>query len=776
MAHNDLIRRDNYVAPVPESLDAMAAREATNTGRQIRPSLPVAEPATLSERKGSGTEIDAWTLLLSLRRRWALALGLAVGLSAMTALVAKLALPPPTYTVRTLLYVAANRPIVLFDTPEGRTEFANNQKNQLAMVKGRPVLRSALANKEVASLSIIHGQANPLTWLESNITADYSVAPEILRIALTGNQPDELEILVNAVRDAYLQKLIDSDHNGLFAKLERLRQLHRDEEEKLATKRVALRVKAEALGSREPEILVSRQQAAVRQLIEQQDEAFQLHNKLASCRREVAQKTQDGPPPPDSNTLEAAAESAVFTAPRVSRQADEVRRLEFELQRLQLSGLGPSHPAIRTQIEVVAIAQRVLAADREDARRVAREQASQKHRQDWLERLTQQRKQIEDGENQLQFVQGEIARHKQEIDTLAPRIVELQDLRAEFARQADLVKMATDRARNLEIEMSAPARAYLIDEAVVSQTPGLNRLLKWVVLPSLAVFLGVLFGVAWLEARIGRVNRAHDVAERLGIKLAGLLPEEPNWTRHCLAGVGVDGQGDFTDAVDRTCAMLLHSTGSAGPLIVLATSALGGEGKSALSCHLALGYARAGYKTLLIDGDFRSPSLHRLFGLAARPGFGDLLRGNADLGMVAQSGPIAGLTIIANGQCPLQTIKSFDWMRLPGLFRRLKSEFQIIVIDTAPVLPVPDTLHLAEHADAAVLAVRRDVSRLPTVREATVRLSAYSCHLLGAVVSGECGVSYGAYRSAVSGLDGGEHSHPSMPDAGAPVRNGVNAS
>src|SRR5207244_1908863 len=133
----------------------------------------------------------------------------------------------------------------------------------------------------------------------------------------------------------------------------------------------------------------------------------------------------------------------------------------------------------------------------------------------------------------------------------------------------------------------------------------------------------------------------------------------------------------------------------------------------------------------LIDGDLRNPNLHHLFGLAPRPGFGDLLSGSADLSAATRPGPTEGLSVIPCGRCGSRAI---DWRRLPELFRRLREEYQIILIDSPPLLPVPDTIYLAQHADGAVLAVRRDVSRLPAVWAALERLNMFRCRLFGAVV------------------------------------------
>jgi capsular exopolysaccharide synthesis family protein len=265
-----------------------------------------------------------------------------------------------------------------------------------------------------------------------------------------------------------------------------------------------------------------------------------------------------------------------------------------------------------------------------------------------------------------------------------------------------------------------------------------------VVTPTLAVFFGVAFGVAWLEARTGRISRADQAARQLGISPVGSLPDLPDWPRGVVADAG--GEDYFTDAVDATCAMLLRQADPSTPQVLLTASAQTGEGKSTLACQLSLGFARAGFKTLLVDGDLRNPSLSRFFDVPAGGGLADVLRGVTAVAAAVRPGPVDGLALLPSGQCDARSVRGLDWKRLPDLFGQLRGEYQIVVIDTAPLLAVPDTLYLAEHADGAVLALRRDVSRLAAVWAATQRLGMFKCRLVGAVVSGERVPEYEMYN------------------------------
>jgi uncharacterized protein involved in exopolysaccharide biosynthesis len=179
----------------------------------------------------------------ALRRRWKLALALAVAAASVACFggVEAAKFLPGNCTVRTLVQVAAARPTILYDPQDGRTDFAYYQRSQVAMIKSRFVLKAALETNGIPDLPSVRAQGSPLTWLESKVQADYSIAPEILRITLTGDQPDDLMVLLNAVSDAYLREYVNRDEHERQAQLDKLQGLCTQYEETVGTKRAGMR-------------------------------------------------------------------------------------------------------------------------------------------------------------------------------------------------------------------------------------------------------------------------------------------------------------------------------------------------------------------------------------------------------------------------------------------------------------------------------------------------------------------------------------------------------
>ena len=175
----------------------------------------------------------------------------------------------------------------------------------------------------------------------------------------------------------------------------------------------------------------------------------------------------------------------------------------------------------------------------------------------------------------------------------------------------------------------------------------------------------------------------------------------------------------------------------------MVTSAMGGEGKTSLSCHLATSLARSGRKTILVDTDLRRPSLHHLFSQPLGPGISEVLRGEVALEDAIVATEVPELELLAAGECDDVTMRSLAQGGVAPLFERLKATYDCVIIDTAPVLPVTDTLLIAPYTDGVLLSVLNDVSRLPKLSEAHDRLTAIGVKVLGSVFIGERVNGYG---------------------------------
>ena len=207
--------------------------------------------------------------------------------------------------------------------------------------------------------------------------------------------------------------------------------------------------------------------------------------------------------------------------------------------------------------------------------------------------------------------------------------------------------------------------------------------------------------------------------------------------------VTITGRALMLESIDATRTMLVHAARTGSHRVVMITSAVGGEGKTSLASHLATSLARGGLRTLLIDGDLRSPSIHRLFNLPVAAGLSEVLRGEVQWTEALGSTAIEDLQVLPAGKCDRHTISLIAQGCLAPLFAQLKEQFDFVIVDSSPVLPVADGLIIAQQVDAVLFSIFRDVSRKTRVSAAAERLQALGVRILGAVVTGAHGGRYG---------------------------------
>ena len=187
-------------------------------------------------------------------------------------------------------------------------------------------------------------------------------------------------------------------------------------------------------------------------------------------------------------------------------------------------------------------------------------------------------------------------------------------------------------------------------------------------------------------------------------------------------------------------AVLLHASRTDAISVVMVASAIKGEGKTSVACHLATSLARAGRKTILVDGDLRSPACHRVFDVPIGPGLCDMLRGEISFEDAVPlrgrtEGQPVGPAEAGRSRSPL-AVQALARDGLQSLLGELKRRYDFVVVDSAPVLLVADSLLVGQSVDAVIFSVMREVSRLPMVYTAYERLAALGVRMLGAVVTG----------------------------------------
>ena len=315
-------------------------------------------------------------------------------------------------------------------------------------------------------------------------------------------------------------------------------------------------------------------------------------------------------------------------------------------------------------------------------------------------------------------------------------------LRAEVELDEKAAREVGDEIRHLELELNqAPPRIRTFEKAKVPRAKDQDKRVRFAAAAGVGIFALIVLGVTFLEYQTRRVGSIDDIVKNGGIRLVGTLPVQSARTGGTLVLGGRAYQSPGSDrllveSVDATRIMLLRTVQLQSLRVVMITSATVGEGKTSLSCHLAVSLARSGRRTLLIDADLRRPSAHRLWELPLEPGLCEYLRGQVELPDVICTAPLANLRVMSAGSCDDEALTALAQRDLRTLFATLGAEFDFIILDSAPVLHVADTLVIGQQVNAVVLSIMNDVSRLPEVLSAYDRLRNLGIQVLGAVVAG----------------------------------------
>ena len=167
---------------------------------------------------------------------------------------------------------------------------------------------------------------------------------------------------------------------------------------------------------------------------------------------------------------------------------------------------------------------------------------------------------------------------------------------------------------------------------------------------------------------------------------------------------------------------------------LVVTSSNAGEGKSTVSGNWAYTFFQSGKRVLIIDCDLRKPSLHRKFNVSNEVGLTDVLVGTSELNKVMKKID-DNLYLLTTGTLPPNPAEIIGSNTMENFLDECKINFDYIILDTPPILPVTDSKLLAIKADATVLVVRSEISKSKHVSQAFKELEKVNANVIGTILN-----------------------------------------
>jgi capsular exopolysaccharide synthesis family protein len=662
------------------------------------------------------------SLLAVLVRRWWI-VATTVVVSAVGG-VAYLTLATPQYTSSSRLLIEQAGP-KLIATGDG---FVAQSKNYLdtqgELLKSTPILSGALAIIAQRQLRTLDAEADPIAQMKDRLDVSAGKSDDIITIALESPYPREAAEIVNAVVESYIDYQASKQRNTTAEVLKILQKekVRRDAELKERFE-AAMAFKRDneivSFGSDNTNVIIQRFEALSDALTRSELALMDANSKHETAR---ALLTDDSDPARIREVLGAGADSQTAES---AKSEEERSRLAVRLAELKQM-CSDDHPAVRTaELKLKEL-------DRQEADRL-RERA--RARLDWLSKDVEARRQ------RVEDLRSSLEEQRKCVQEMNSKAVQYAMLDAERKRAERICDLLDSRIKELDITDDTGAmNICLLEPARASAEPSSPRKAHAM---SLCLVLGLLFGAAfafgreWMDHRLGS---ADEVYETVGLPVLGVVPmiSGKKGAARKTQVVKCDPMSQAAEAM-RTVrtAVYFGSPGTVTKTIVV-TSPGRGDGKSTILSNLGVAMADAGQKVLIVDGDLRLPTQHKIFELEddCVPGVSDVLACTASLDDAVRPTDVKGLDLLPCGTIPHNPSEMLNSEAFDELVAKLSERYDKILIDAPPVLALADARILAAKADASVLVLNATNSKRKPSQRAVECLRSVGARILGAVVNG----------------------------------------
>jgi succinoglycan biosynthesis transport protein ExoP len=631
----------------------------------------------------------------------------------------------------------------------------------------------------------------PHDWVETlarRLSATTARRKSFIDVTYRSKQPLAAAAVVQAVIDSYLS-FVRETHQGTAGEL---KTVLTDERNKLAAslgeKQVALqdfrrRVGSLALPQDEGVVDPVLQRALHMNdaLMAAQQRRLELQASLASLDGAIARGE-------DINQHLAGIEQTVgeqamlmtlgMSPQDMSVLAEQEMKLLAAREELQKESpfLGPNHPRIGELQQQIAAIETYLHDYRANLGNRYDSTQNSQHGQLVKNLLTQAVAQAQERERQLTVAFDEARNTAAEH---SGQLVELEMLEREVERIEKLHDLLFDRIANVDFrQVQAPIQATVVREPVAPQRASSPQL-RFVVLAALLSGLLIGAGIVYVQDVLDdRFDSPEELAAQLAAPVLAIVRDLEPLPDAGLAGVHthVRPNSPETEAF-RTLrtALTLHSAESARLLV---SSSEPGDGKTTITVNLAVAFAQAGRRTLVIDADLRKPGLTLRLGLKSSAGVADVMTSPLPVAEAAAAlvhhTDAAGLDVLPTGVRRPNPAELLGSERFAELLAWAESQYDQVLVDCPPVLAVSDAQIVGRLVDGGVLVVRPEKNHRRLVVRAVDSFRSTGCPVIGVIANG-ISTEMGGYGYGYGYGVGYGYGHEENDDAmGESVDDGMN--
>lgn len=559
-------------------------------------------------------------------------------------------------------------------------------KNEFETIKKPETLYIVVSKLDLQARWALPTRQAALAKLVNNLDTQYSVRSDFVVIEYFDQDAKNAAEIANAVAASYMQQRTELDSKQKLGELERIAKQIAEQEglrDQARLKMQEAKKKAGIVGdwvlgggpSITPGATIQTSQDSMS--ISREQALLQADLEVQTLSAEIEQLIKLSP-----DELVARASGLRLDNPNLTGMTVEYQKLQISREGLVEKGLGKKHPLILGADNQLAKSRElILGETKSHIQGLQNRHEAAKKRRDSLKTYSElaDKEQLDKGDTYNDY---KIA--KDEVTYIESLLVRFKEAYSEAKAGLELVKTPATIYAKAEQE-TRPAKPNVMINLILGAVLGLT------------FGLGMAFFLEYMDTTVKSLD---DVEKFLGVPVLAVVPKDVA-VLHRKSGFNPDAEAY---RILRTNLEFNRRNPEANCITV--TSGGAGEGKSTTLCNLATVCAQGGYSVLLIDADLRRPSLHCLFDVSNSTGLTNYLTTNTRLEEVVVRTPIENLYFLPSGLLPADSAGILNSQRMSELITEVKSRFDLVLIDSPPILGVSDASVLCNEADLTLIVVQ----------------------------------------------------------------------
>jgi succinoglycan biosynthesis transport protein ExoP len=341
-----------------------------------------------------------------------------------------------------------------------------------------------------------------------------------------------------------------------------------------------------------------------------------------------------------------------------------------------------------------------------------------------------------------------IAKLRQDVTALQKDMIQFQILKREVETNRVMYDTLLKRLKEVDISTTlTESDVQILDRAQVPTTPYKPQKAYNIALSLIFGLFGGVFLAFFAEYFDNTIKTDADIERISHLPVIGKIPTSKTSPKKLINDISNDGAA-FSEAFRSISTSIQFLNTSRLPKPILITSPMAQEGKSTISASIAKSFLSSQKKGIIIDADLRRPDIHTLFNLDNSAGLSSFLDGTSEFNGLIKKSPYPGLDVITAGPIPPNPSDLLNSSRIKELIDAMSAAYDYIIIDSAPVLGMSDSLILSTITECVILVVKANITPVDALIQTNKALMNINANTVGVILNGvdvKSGYAYSSY-------------------------------